>query len=182
MNEKEEIENLINESLKKNEKSFRLLIQHIEPEMYKISKIKLKDDELIYEAIQNTIISIYKNLRKLKDKTLFRTWSIKILINECNKIYNKSKKYRKRHIEYNENCKQLSYESFEEIEANLNMKKLLETLNEKEKLVMTLYYNDDFTTREISNILSESEGTIKSRLSRAKNKIKLYIEEENLYE
>ena len=50
------------------------------------------------------------------------------------------------------------------------------------KLVITLYYCKNYTTKEISEILLESEGTIKSRISRAKTKVKKYIEEEALYE
>lgn len=47
---------------------------------------------------------------------------------------------------------------------------------------MTLYYGKKYTTKDIAEILSESEGTVKSKISRAKVKIKKYIEEEHLYE
>ena len=45
-----------------------------------------------------------------------------------------------------------------------------------------LFYKDEFTTKEISKILKESEGTIKSRIHRAKEKMKKYIEEGKIYE
>lgn len=54
MNDNEEIEDLINEALKNDENAFRSLIKKVEPQMYKISKIRLRDEELIYEATQNT--------------------------------------------------------------------------------------------------------------------------------
>ena len=181
MNDNEEIEYLINEALKNDENAFRSLIKKVEPQMYKISKIRLKDEELIYEATQNTIILIYKNLKKLKDKKLFRTWVMKILINECNKIYNKQKKYIFNNNEYKENGELLIYNQYDDVESNLNIKKLLNCLNDNEKVVMTLYYNDNFTTKEISCILREPEGTVKSQISRSKNKIKEYIKENRLY-
>ena len=181
MNDNEEIEKLINESLNDNENAFRLLIQHIETEMYKIAKIKLKDEEFIYEAVQNTIILIYKHLKKLKNKKLFRTWSMKILINECNKEYKKLKKYKLNNLEYDNTCEVLTYDEYDKVESELNMQKLLKCLNDNEKIVIMLYYNDDFTTKEISNILKEPEGTIKSRICRAKNKIKEYVKEKNFY-
>lgn len=172
---------LINKSVKKDEKAFKELIHLIQPEMYKIAKIKLKKEEYIYDAIQETIILIYKHLKKLKHKEWFRTWAMRILINECNKIYKKIEKKLAKFTTYNEE-NTMQYESFENIEAEINMNKLLECLNDYEKIVVELYYKDNYTTKEISDILNEPEGTIKSRICRAKDKIKKHIKEENLYE
>lgn len=61
----EDIIELINKSIKKDEYAFKELIHLIQPEMYKIAKIKLKKEEYIYDAIQETIILIYKHLKKL---------------------------------------------------------------------------------------------------------------------
>ncbi len=55
-------------------------------EMYLIAKTKLKNEEDIADAIQETIYSCYKNLKKLRDDKLFKTWLIKILINEIPSI------------------------------------------------------------------------------------------------
>lgn len=70
----------------------------------------------------------------------------------------------------------------DEIESKKNLDCLLRCLNKSEKIVMTLYYGKKYTTKDIAEILSESEGTVKSKISRAKVKIKKYIEEEHLYE
>lgn len=72
--------------------------------------------------------------------------------------------------------------NIDKVESKNNLERLLNCLNENEKLVITLYYCKNYTTKEISEILLESEGTIKSRISRAKTKVKKYIEEEALYE
>mgnify|MGYP000437176283 FL=1 len=181
INEDKVIIELINKSIAKDEKAFKSLIYLIQPEMYKIAKIKLKKEEYIYDVIQETIILIYKHLKKLKNKEFFRTWSMRILINECNKLYRKIEKKRKKFINYAEK-EEMQYECFESIEAEINMNKLLDCLNDYEKIVVTLYYKDNYTTKEISDILNEPEGTIKSRIHRAKEKMKKYIKEENLYE
>lgn len=179
--ENETIIELINQSIKKDENAFKKLIHLIQPEMYKIAKIKLKKEDYIYDAIQETIILIYKHLKKLKHTELFRTWSMRILINECNKLYKKIEKKMSKFTTYDEK-NDMQYECFESIEAEINMNKLLECLNDDEKIVVELYYKDNYTTKEISDILNEPEGTIKSRIHRAKEKMKNYIKEENLYE
>ncbi len=56
----------------------------------------------------------------------------------------------------------------------------MKLLNYKERLVIVLYYSEQYTTKEISKILSTSENTVKSQLRRAKLKIKTHYERRNL--
>ena len=175
------LEELVKKAKKKDEIAFTILTHKIENEMYSLAKMRLYDDEDIYEAMQNSIILIYKNIKKLKDEKLFRTWSMRILINETLKILKKKKIYSERYTIFDEKISIYDYK-FEEIESKNNLKCLLKCLNESEKIAITLYYGRKYTTKDIAEILCESEGTVKSRISRAKEKLKKYIEEEHLYE
>ena len=136
---------------------------------YLIAKTKLKDENDIADAIQETILSCYKNLRKLRDNKLFKTWLIKILINECNKIYKKRKKqdvsYEEKEVE---NYLMIEDNSFENISFDI----LIRNLNEEEKLILTLYYYSGYSTKEISKIIKVNENTIRSKISRAKYKLR----------
>lgn len=95
MNTELNLNELVKKAKKNDERAFTNLIHNIEDEMYSIAKIKLYDDNDVYEAMQNTIILIYKNIKKLKNENFFRTWAIRILINECLKVI-KSKKMKKK--------------------------------------------------------------------------------------
>lgn len=64
--EEENFEELVKKSQKHDELAFTKLIHSIENEMYRIAKIKLKKDDDVFEALQNTIILIYKNIKNLK--------------------------------------------------------------------------------------------------------------------
>ena len=81
------MEELIEKAKNNDKRAFSELIISIEKELYLIAKTKLKSDDDIGDAIQEAIYKSYKNLRKLRDNSLFKTWIIKILINECNNIY-----------------------------------------------------------------------------------------------
>ena len=176
------INELIEKAIKKDETSFSNLIDLIEEEMYQIAKIKLKNNyEDIYDAIQETIILIYKNIKKLRNKEYFRTWAMRILINECTKIINKKQKHNEKHLDYIENI-EIEKNNFENIDSKQDFETLIKCLNETEKIVIRLYYKEGFNIREIAEILQEPEGTIKSQISRAKNKIKKIIEEKSIYE
>ena len=57
---------------------------------------------------------------------------------------------------------------------------MLDKLNNEYRLAVVMYYVSRFTTKEISEILNEKEGTIKSRLSRAREQLKTYYLKENV--
>lgn len=71
---------LIERSKNGDEKAFTELILYIKNDLYKIAKTRLSDDYDINEAIQETMIKAYNNLKKLKDTSKFKSWIIKIVV------------------------------------------------------------------------------------------------------
>ena len=67
-------------------------INKIKYKLYKTGMAILKNDEDVCDALQETLISIYKNIKKLEKNEYFSTWAIRILINKCNDIIRKNKK------------------------------------------------------------------------------------------
>ena len=85
------MEELILEAKKGNIEAFTLAILNIKNDLYKIAKVKTSNEEDIQDIIQETMLNAYKNIKKLKDPSKFKSWIIKILINNCNKYYYKYK-------------------------------------------------------------------------------------------
>ena len=73
-------------------------------------------------------------------------------------------------------AKNKEYKFFEnttsKVDSKLDFESLLSTLSYDEKIIVVLYYNNKYTTSEIADILGENVNTIKTRLFRAKAKIK----------
>lgn len=69
-----------------DKEAFSELIHENKLSMYKVAKAMLGRECDVEDAIQNTIINSYKNIKNLKKEKFFKTWLIRILINECNKI------------------------------------------------------------------------------------------------
>lgn len=169
------MEQLIKMAKNGDENAFTELIISVEVTLYKIAKTRLRNEEDIKEAIQETIIQAFKSLNKLKNPEYFKTWIIKILINNCNKIYNKNKKFNE--IEYNDYiANDLSYNHIETIDNIMDFDFMIRELNNDERLTLTLFYSEKLTIKEIAKILKISESAIKNRLFRARNKIKKEIE------
>lgn len=174
----EELEVLIKEAQANNEKAFNKLIIEFKNDLFKIARMRLNCEDDIEDAVQETIIQAYKNIKKIKQPQYFKTWLIKVLINKCNKIYKKSK--REKQLQYNDEIITNSYLISEnENIKNLDFYILIKSLNYNERISLTLYYLFEFTTKEIGKILNESENTIRSRISRARLKLKKIYEEES---
>lgn len=54
--------------------------------LYKTAWIYLRDEQDIADALQNTILSCYENIQRLREPKYFKTWLMRILINECKDI------------------------------------------------------------------------------------------------
>ena len=170
------MEELINQAKCGNEKAFIELIDNIKIDLYKIARTRLIVNDDIEDAVQETMIEAFNSLKTLRNNNLFKKWNIKILINKCNKIYKK----RKNNISYEE----LEAEKFvvdnstDNVISNLEFDSMLKSLNYDEKIAVVLYYLEDYTTKDIAKVLKVSENTIKSRLRRAKLKMKENYERE----
>ncbi len=152
---------------KGNKQAFSDLIDYVKMDLYKIARSRLHNEEDILDVIQETIICAYKFIRKIDKPENFKKWIIKILINKCNDTY-KKKKINKISLDDVEEIYSVNMVEFE----NLEIDDILKNLNDDEKLIITLYYLEDYTSKEISKLLKVNENTIKTKISRAKNKIK----------
>lgn len=167
------MEEFVEKAKNKNEEAFDKLILLIEKELYLIAKSRLKNEDDISDAIQDAILSCYKNLHKLRKNEFFKTWIIKILINKCNNIYRKKKKHE---ISFEDN----EIENYIKVEdeTNIGFEMLIKDLTAEEKLILTLFYYSKYTTKEISKMLKKNENTVKSKIIRARNKLRNQFEGE----
>lgn len=161
------MEELVEKAKEGNNEAFTNLILSLENDLYSIAKMRVKDEEQINDVLQETMITAYVNLPKIKENKYFKTWIIKILINKCNKSF-KHKKLMS--LEDNDIDK---YVGANEIQnKKLDFEDMISFLNKEEKTILTLYYYLSYTSKEIAQILNKREGTITSKISRAKQKIK----------
>lgn len=133
--------------------------------MYRVAFSILKSEEEISDAISNTVVKVFEKIGSLRKEEFFKTWLTRILINECYKIYNQNKK-----IVYLENYDQFNM-PYEDTYEDMEIKKIVKQLDKDLRETVILYYFEDFSVKEISKTLKIPVGTVKSRLSRARNKL-----------
>ena len=161
-----------------NKQAFCRVIENVERKLYIIARSRLTNTEDIKDAMQDAIMYAYINIKKLKEVEKFNAWIVKILINSCNKIYNQKKINIFSYSEFDEN--KFKYESdLIDLENNMNFFNIIDFLDVQEKTLITMYYLDEYTTKEISEILDINESTLRSKLSSIRNKIKIHLGKEN---
>ena len=116
----------------------------------------LKNDSDCADAVQETLLKAYEKLHTLKQDQFFRTWITRILINECNGGAAKKGKCVISYEEYMEKCRYGRNKKY----THLYMAIL--NLPEELRILVTLYYIEGFSQKEIVEILHTQEGTIKS--------------------
>ena len=143
------------------------LFLSIQKDLYCIAKMKINNENDIEDIIQETMLSAYTNLKKLKNNSFFKTWIIRILLNNCNKFY------KKKNLKSLDDKQEINIISTKEIDlSTIEFENFISFLTEEERTILTLYYSLSYTTKEIAQILKKREGTICSKISRAKTKIK----------
>ncbi len=165
------MEELVIKAQKGDKEAFTELIYEIRHDLYKIARCRLSCEDDIEDAVQETMIIAFKNIRKLNKSDSYKKWIIKILINKCNQIFNKNKK---RNISFEDSQLENVYsqnENYEELD-NIDFYLILKNLNYDERIAITLFYLEDYSIKEISKLLKTNENTIKTRLKRGKEKIK----------
>lgn len=168
------MEELVKKSKNGDSTAFTELIKSIQNDLYRIAKTRLSNDYDINDAIQETMINAFKNIKKLKNEKTFKSWIIKILINECNHIYKKKMKTNKLKDLINGNNIDIKEDNIQDSISKMDFELLIQKLEYEERLIITLFYNSKYSSSEIAKILKMNVNTVKSKLTRAKSKIKKY--------
>ena len=147
---------------------FSLKILECERTLYRISMSMLKNETDCEDAVQMAILTAFEKLDTLKNEQYFKTWLVRILINVCNKQLS----HKKRFIDIQEYMETAVPSS----DINIDVKIALEGLPVKIREVVVLYYIEEFSVKEIKSILNIPEGTVKSRLSKGREFLKLALQ------
>ncbi|MEE1055793.1 MAG: RNA polymerase sigma factor [Acutalibacteraceae bacterium] len=139
-----------------------------EKTFYSIAMSMLKNEKDCEDVVQDTILTAYSKLSSLKNDEYFKTWFIRILINKCKHMLHN----RKRSVVISE----ISEESVDISDVHTEIKLALENLKPKIRIVMVMYYIEDFSIKEIHSVLKIPEGTVKSRLSKGRQLMRLELE------
>jgi RNA polymerase sigma-70 factor (ECF subfamily) len=178
---------LINKSKKGDIEAFEELIKEYKKVAYNIALRILKNKEDAEDISQESMIKIFKSIDKFNMESSFKTWLYRIVVNTCLDFKRKTKENtisvdQPVQAGYDEFYIDLKDEtpSTEEIIEKKQMKEMvmeaIYKLDDDFKTIIILRDINGFSYEEISEILSCNIGTVKSRISRGRHKLKEILE------
>ena len=154
-----------------NKQDLSALILDSERLLYATARTILLNDQDCQDAVQETIVKAFTNLRQLKKDRYARTWLVRILINECYDVLRRGQK-----IISLEASREAQERPSPVPEDYSDLYRAVEDLPEDLRIPVVLYYLDDFSVREIAGMMDISEGAVQKRLARARGKLRVALE------
>jgi len=143
-----------------------------------LRKFIATEDEL-EDVLQDVFIKVYKNLNQFNSRLKFSAWIYRISHNEA---INHLKKYRREKISLDEGEWELIdkkadlSESLNITLTSVSLENALSKLKEKYRQPLILYFFEDRSYQEISDILMIPVGTVGTLINRAKNQLRKYLD------
>lgn len=165
----------------KEKPSLEYLMRTYGNDVLRMAYSYVKDYDTAEDIFQEVFIKVNANLEGFRGESSLKTWLLRITVNTC-KDYLKSAYTRKVTLFSEEEENNIpAADAMEEIERKQDgeqIRKALLLLPEKYREVLACLYFEERSVAETAKVLKLSEGTVKSRLSRARDKFRVILERE----
>ena len=157
------------------EEKFIHAVKRNSQRLFVIAFSYLKNKHDAEDALQNVFLKLWKSKIEFNDDLGIDKWLTKVIVNDCKNFFNLS-------FRQNKSIEEVYDVSTFDKYFNVDLYNAVMSLNKKERLCVILFYYDDLTISDISKITGIKESTVKSLLKRSRNKLKLMLGDEWIYE
>jgi RNA polymerase sigma-70 factor, ECF subfamily len=162
--------------------AFTRLIEPRQNALYRTAWAILRDDADASDGLQEACVSAWRDLRRLRDPDRFDAWLTRVLVNRCRTMVRTRRRATIREIDVEAADPQAMKaarpgepETIAELDA---IRRSFSRLDPDQRTLIALYYVDDRSISEVAAILGVPDGTVKSRLSRARAALARALERE----
>ena len=159
-----------------------LVRQYSEPLYWKVRRIVLNHEDA-NDVLQNAFLKIWNNLDTFQGKSALSTWLYRIAYNTCIDELRRRRgvvsldTLREGGFDVPDATAERAYEQLEHKERCELVKQAMEQLPEDQRAALVLREFQQLSYEEIANALQQPEGTIKSRINRAREKVKNFVKQ-----
>jgi len=154
--------------------AFNELVHRHERKVFNICFRILGNREEAEDVAQDVFVTVFRAIKSFRGDSAFSTWVYRVAVNNCkNRLkYLRRRGYFKTEVkhqrEYSDEREDLPEEAMNRTELNSEIQTAIEGLDEEYREVIVLRDVQGFSYEEISGILQLKEGTVKSRIHRAR--------------
>ncbi|MDE5605202.1 MAG: sigma-70 family RNA polymerase sigma factor [Eubacterium sp.] len=155
-----------------SENEFITIVKRNNQRIYLIALSYTKNNTDAEDIMQNVFMKLWKHSKPFEDDEHIDKWLTIVCINEC-RDYIKNP-FRKRNVPIDEAINLSAMDKTE----NIDLFKAVMSLPTKERTIIHLFYYEDMSITDISDILKIKESAVKTRLFRARQKLKTLLGDE----
>lgn len=169
-----------------DERAFEELVTQYEKTVYSISFRILGNNDNALDVSQDVFLKIYRSINTFRAESRLSTWIYRITVNMCMDYIRKLKRHKTVSLNQGDESEQAAELDIEDdsptpeqyLDRQVNIQMLhraIVKLSKEHKAVIVLRDIQGFSYSEISEILSCNEGTVKSRISRARERLRTIL-------
>jgi len=171
---------LVRRLRERDERAFRELITEHRDRIFNLTYRMLGNRSEAEDVAQEVFITVFKTIDSFREEAKFSTWLYRVAVNHCkNRIKYLSRRYDRAQDELDENASAVVSSgpagpmprpdrAVEGAQLDKVLQDAIATLDEDHRLVIVLREIEDLSIEEICEITGLPDGTVKSRLHRAR--------------
>ena len=164
---------IIQKAKQKDKLAFERIVDFYNDKLFFIAKTLLNNGADAQDAVQETLYDVYKDLWHLREVSKFKSWMTRILVNNCKDIISKNSTTCLCFDEDYMDRVEDSDDQMISIEENQSFFDEIDFLEQEEKNIVVMRIISGFSSHQIGDILGIKEGTVRMKILRIKEKIKI---------
>lgn len=161
------------------DKGFRLLMNTYQERLYFHIRRIVTEHEDANDVLQNCLVKVYRSIDRFEGKSSLYTWLYRIATNEALTLLKQRQRRNNVSMDQEEGLslsdRLMADPYFDGNETQVKLQEAIQELPEKQQLVFRLRYFEEMSYREMSEVLSTSEGALKASYHLAAKKIEKRI-------
>jgi RNA polymerase sigma factor (sigma-70 family) len=159
---------IIQQAKRRDPKAINSIVHHHKDYVYRIAFLIVKDESTAKDLSQESFIKVMNKIHQYNDESKFETWLYRLVYNTCIDYLRKNNKPFTEINDMSEISYKTALEDLENNEKEIQIKHYLSKLPDKYRISIELFYYQEKSYQEISEIMEESLSNIKILLFRAK--------------
>jgi len=166
-------ESLILEALGDSHQAFEQLVKQYQYRVLRTIAAIISDEQAAQDVAQETFLSAWSNLEKLRDKQKFGRWLNQIAVNSSRLWLREQRKYQKNRVSLEENVViQTQEPGYHGDNLRQQIWEAIDELSEDHREAVILHYISGYSYKEIGEMLSIPFSTVSGRLQKAKDQLR----------
>ncbi|NQU20402.1 MAG: sigma-70 family RNA polymerase sigma factor [Candidatus Nealsonbacteria bacterium] len=155
------------------------LVQRWQDRLWRLAWRLTDDEQAAWDVLQDVWVVIGRRIGRLADPAAFPAWAYRITSNKSRDWIRRRQRIRRADEAYSGRRREADSDENPAERQHAELRDALADLPGRDRAILSLRYEDDFSTAQIAEILGIPPGTVKSRLYYARQRLRRFLEENN---